>query len=131
MNGNGGLRCPVCQVRFRGAWECSRCGADLTALMLLAAHAYNLRQAAQQSLSSGDSHTALASVQAAQGLHSTAEGNLLQLVCAAAADALGGRGQGSGSKQRHPRANGLSTYVGPDGEQGPRNSFDNSQSSSC
>ena len=91
MNGNGGLRCPVCEVGFRGASECSRCGADLTALMLLAAHAYVLRQAAQQSLRTGNAHTALASVQAAQGLHSTPEGSLLQIVCAAAANAFCGK----------------------------------------
>ena len=91
MNGNGGLRCPVCEVGFRGASECSRCGADLTALMLLAAHAYVLRQSAQQSLRTGNGRTALASVQAAQGLHSTPEGDLLQIVCAAAANAFCGK----------------------------------------
>ena len=99
MNGNGGLRCPVCEVGFRGTRECSRCGADLTPLMLLAAHAYVLRQAAQQSLGSGDARTALVSVQAAQGLHSTPNGHLLQFICAAAANTCGG-GQGSGSRPR-------------------------------
>jgi queuine/archaeosine tRNA-ribosyltransferase len=44
------VRCPVCQARFRGTAEWSRCGAELTALMLLAAHVYVLRQAARQSL---------------------------------------------------------------------------------
>jgi hypothetical protein len=90
VNGNVGLRCPVCQARFRGAAECSRCGADLTALMLLAAHAYVLRQSARESLRSGDACTALASARAAQGLHSTPEANLLLFVCAVAADALAG-----------------------------------------
>lgn len=94
MNGNGGFRCPVCEVAFRGASECSRCGADLTALMLLAAHAYVLRQAAQQSLRTGNARTALASVQAAQGLHSTPKGDLLQIVCAAAANAFCGKNAG-------------------------------------
>ena len=28
--------CPVCQARFRGAAECSRCGADLTAITRMA-----------------------------------------------------------------------------------------------
>jgi hypothetical protein len=81
MSGENGLCCPVCKARFRGAGECSRCGADLTALMLLAAHAYALRQAARQALESGDAQTALASARAAQGLHSTAEGWLLQFAC--------------------------------------------------
>lgn len=84
MSGESGLCCPVCKARFRGAAECSRCGADLTALMLLAAHAHALRQAARQALRSGDARTALASARAAQGLHSTAEGGLLQSACALA-----------------------------------------------
>jgi len=81
MSGENELCCPVCKARFRGAGECSRCGADLTVLMLLAAHAYALRQAARQALESGDAQTALASARAAQGLHSTAEGWLLQFAC--------------------------------------------------
>jgi len=81
MSGENGLCCPVCKARFRGAGGCSRCGADLTALMLLAAHAYALRQAARQALESGDAQTALVSARAAQGLHSTAEGWLLQFAC--------------------------------------------------
>jgi hypothetical protein len=86
MKDESGLCCPVCKARFRGATECSRCGADLTALMLLAAHAYTLRQVARQALKSGDAQTAQATVQAAQGLHSTAEGGLLQFACAFAAN---------------------------------------------
>jgi hypothetical protein len=46
--------CPVCRARFRGLSQCSRCGDDLTAPMLLAAHAYILRQAAGQSLRQSD-----------------------------------------------------------------------------
>jgi hypothetical protein len=76
--------CPVCRARFRGSSLCSRCGADLTALMLLAAHAYVLRQSARQSLREGDCRAALASSQAAQRLHSTSEGSLLSLICASA-----------------------------------------------
>ncbi|MHB8304095.1 MAG: hypothetical protein ACYDC6_14955 [Acidobacteriaceae bacterium] len=68
MNGNGDLRCPVCQARFRGATECSRCGADLTALMRIAAHAYVLRHAARQALLLGDFRAAMATVQKAQDL---------------------------------------------------------------
>ena len=81
MTGERGLCCPVCKARFRGAAECSRCGADLTAQMLLVAQAYALREGARQALRSGDARNALASVRAAQGLHSTAEGDLLQSVC--------------------------------------------------
>jgi 2-keto-3-deoxy-galactonokinase len=81
MTGERGLCCPVCKARFRGAAECSRCGADLTALMLLVAQAYALRQAARQTLRSGAAQNALASARAAQSLHSTAEGDVLQSVC--------------------------------------------------
>lgn len=47
-------RCPVCTARFRGTAACSRCGADLTPLMRLAAEAYRLRRAARQAVFSGD-----------------------------------------------------------------------------
>jgi len=79
----GQLSCPVCRARFRGSVECSRCGADLIALMLLVAQAYQLRQTARRLLKQGNSRLAQASVQAAQRLHSTAEGRLLELICAA------------------------------------------------
>ena len=78
------LVCPVCGARFRGTADCSRCGADLVALMLLVAQAYRLRQTARHSLRQGNFQVALASVQAAQRLHSTAEGNLLGMICTAA-----------------------------------------------
>jgi hypothetical protein len=55
--------------------------------MLLAAHAYVLRQAARQSLAQGDRQAALASAQSAQRLCSTAEGRLLEIVCAALCNA--------------------------------------------
>lgn len=73
--------CPVCRARFRGSSQCSRCGADLAALMLVVAHAYRLRQTARQSLLRGDLDTALIAVREAQQLHATAEGSLLGFVC--------------------------------------------------
>jgi hypothetical protein len=85
--------CPVCRARFRGASQCSRCGADLIALMLLAAHAYVMRQAARQSLRQGDFQAALDSAQAAQRLHSTAKGSLLSVICSAVANPLSGQPQ--------------------------------------
>jgi hypothetical protein len=88
MNDLRGSSCPVCRARFRGSSQCSRCGADLTALMLLVAHAYVLRQAARQSLRQGDWQAALDSTQAAQRLHSTPEGSLLSNVCNTAAALL-------------------------------------------
>src|SRR5260370_38789891 len=77
-------RCPVCQARFRGEAICSRCGADLTPLMLLVTRAYSLRQAARQALQAGDEQAALAAAEAAQDLHATSQGSLLQIVCTAA-----------------------------------------------
>ena len=81
MNDEGGLFCPVCRARFRETGQCPRCGADLTPLMLLAAHAYALRHLARQALKSGDALAALESARAAQSLHSTSEGGHLQLIC--------------------------------------------------
>jgi hypothetical protein len=75
--------CPVCQARFRGASRCSRCGADLSVLMSLASQAFVLRRAARQSLRQADNRAAAASVQAAQQLHATPEGNLLTWICLA------------------------------------------------
>jgi predicted amidophosphoribosyltransferase len=46
--------CPVCRARFRGARECSRCGADLTVVMTLAASAWRLRRAAREAVAAGD-----------------------------------------------------------------------------
>ena len=80
-----GGRCPVCQARFRGASVCSRCGATLRPLLLLAAHAYRLRQAAREALRNADLRSAVALCRAAQGLHTTPEGTLLTAACARAA----------------------------------------------
>ena len=87
------VSCPVCRARFRGSSQGSRCGGDLTALKLLAAHAYLMRQAARQSLRQGDWQAALDSAQAAQRLHSTAEGSLLRVICTTAANPLSGQPQ--------------------------------------
>ena len=84
----GPALCPVCRAHFRGSLHCSRCGADLSPLMGLAAQAYTLRKAARQLLKQGDGRAAMASVQAAQRLHRTPEGSLLNVVCIAAANAL-------------------------------------------
>ena len=44
------LRCPVCRAKFRGTRQCSRCGADLTAIMVLSARAQGYRANAKKSL---------------------------------------------------------------------------------
>jgi hypothetical protein len=88
VSGNGfqpepALRCPVCQARFRESSECYRCGANLMPLMLLVAHAYSHREAARRSLRTGNIESALADAQAAQKLHPTPQGRILEMVCAA------------------------------------------------
>ena len=66
--------CPVCRARFRGTRECSRCGADLTVLMGLAASAWRLRQAARRALLEGDPGRAHALVSQAQKICRTPGG---------------------------------------------------------
>ena len=88
MSGNGfqpepTLRCPVCHARFRDSSACYRCGASLMPLMLLVAHSYSHREAARRSLRTGNVERALADAQAAQKLHPTPQGRILEMVCAA------------------------------------------------
>ena len=73
-------RCPVCQARFRGARICSRCGADLEPLMVLAVEAWQLRQAARQALDGGDVERALKLAGEAQGIQGTQSGEALRLL---------------------------------------------------
>lgn len=68
------LRCPVCTARFRGSRLCSRCGADLSSLMTLAAQAWALRESARYSIRSGDYQTAVTCAAQAQTIHATNEG---------------------------------------------------------
>ena len=75
-------RCPVCQARFRGARICSRCGADLEPLMVLAVEAWQLRQAARQALDGGDVERALKLAGEAQGIQGTQSGEALRLLSA-------------------------------------------------
>ena len=71
------LHCPVCQARFRRSEECPRCGADLSALMGLAAEAFRLRRAARGALRAGDVGLAHSLSSRARSLHSTSRGERL------------------------------------------------------
>src|SRR5580693_5768160 len=73
-------RCPVCQARFRGARICSRCGADLEPLMRLTVKAWQLRQAARQTLEAGGVEWALKLATEAQGIQATGSGEALRLL---------------------------------------------------
>jgi hypothetical protein len=61
---------------------CSRCGADLTPLMLLAGRAWHLRQSARQALGASNAEEALAAAMAAENAHHTRAGALLRAIAA-------------------------------------------------
>ena len=66
--------CPVCGAGFRRAVTCSRCGADLTPLMVLISRAWRLRTRARRALSRGHIARALQIAQESQRLHATDTG---------------------------------------------------------
>lgn len=70
-------RCPVCQARFRGQRDCTRCGADLTALMRLAGLSWLARRAARAALRAGDLDAARRLAARAQRLCDTPAGQSL------------------------------------------------------
>jgi hypothetical protein len=72
--------CPVCQARFRGSTECSRCGADLGTIMSLAASAWRMRDAARQALAGGEAARARALAAQAQEICWTTAGRDLEMV---------------------------------------------------
>ena len=72
--------CPVCQARFRGSRLCSRCGADLGPLMLLAVRAWRLREEAREALTRGELAEGRRLASAAQALHHTSRGASLALL---------------------------------------------------
>ena len=87
-------RCPVCQARFRGARTCSRCGADLTPLLLLTVRAWQLREQARERIAAGAVEEAAATARNAQALVSTPEGgSLLALARWLHASATAGAGE--------------------------------------
>ena len=73
------LVCPVCQARFRSQRRCSRCGADLSPLMVLAAKAFFLRQAGRTALLQGCYDSAQKCARESQSLRATAAGHRLSL----------------------------------------------------
>jgi hypothetical protein len=78
--------CPVCQARFRGTIECSRCGVDLKTLMGLMANAWRLRQAARQAITDGDPVRARALAWEAQQICHTPVGGHLEALSSWLAD---------------------------------------------
>lgn len=73
-------RCPVCQARFRGARVCSRCGADLEPLMILAVKSWRLREAARSAIGAGRFEQAFQLAAEAQEAQRTPTGESLRVV---------------------------------------------------
>lgn len=73
-------QCPVCKARFRAQRQCSRCGADLSRLMLVVASAYQLRCQAGQALRETRYRAAYELSTKAQDLHHTTLGQKMMLV---------------------------------------------------
>ena len=83
MNINGSSsRCPVCRAKFRGTRQCSRCGADLTELMILSVRAQHCRVNARKSLFALNFEKAHKLAAAAQREHATESGRKLLLLTA-------------------------------------------------
>ena len=76
------MRCPVCRAKFRGTRQCSRCGADLTGLMILSARARHNRIKARKSLLALNFEKAHKLAAAAQREHATEMGRKLLLLTA-------------------------------------------------
>jgi len=79
INGSSS-RCPVCRAKFRGTRQCSRCGADLTGLMILSASAQHRRVNARKSLRALEFEKAYEFAAAAQKEHATETGRKLLLL---------------------------------------------------
>ena len=73
-------QCPVCRARFRGVRVCSRCGADLEPLMVLATTAWRLRERARHALATGEFECAFQLAMRAQEVQRTPTGETLVLL---------------------------------------------------
>ena len=94
------LRCPTCRTPWRGVTLCPRCGSDLTAIMRVAAKAWELREAVRAALCAGDRPAeALGLARAACRLHTTRQG---QRLLALALVAAGHMAEGSKLMEQPP-----------------------------
>lgn len=80
MDIKGSLRCPVCRAKFRGTRECSRCGADLSGIMMLSAGAQLHRTDARKSIYTLNFEKARDLAERAQKEHATETGRRLLLL---------------------------------------------------
>jgi hypothetical protein len=80
------FRCPTCRAPWRGVTICPRCGSDLTAIMRVAAKAWELREAARAALCAGDRPAyTLDLARAACRLHTTPQSQCLLALALVAA----------------------------------------------
>ena len=82
MGIQGSSRCPVCRAKFRGTRECSRCGADLSGIMMLLARAQLYRADARKSIYGLNFEKARDLAARAQKEHATDTGRRLLLLTA-------------------------------------------------
>jgi hypothetical protein len=75
-------RCPVCRAKFRGTRECSRCGADLSGIMMLSAGAQLHRADVRKSIYALNFEKARDLAARAQKEHATETGRRLLLLTA-------------------------------------------------
>jgi len=80
MDIKGTSRCPVCRAKFRGTRECSRCGADLSGIMMLSARAQRYRADARKSIYALNFEKARDFAARAQKEHATETGRRLFLL---------------------------------------------------
>ncbi len=80
MGIKGSSRCPVCRAKFRGTRQCSRCGADLSGIMMLSASAQLYRADARKSIYALNFEKARDLVARAQKEHATETGRRLLLL---------------------------------------------------
>jgi predicted amidophosphoribosyltransferase len=73
-------RCPVCRAKFRDTRQCSRCGADLTGIMVISARAQRYRATARKLLYALNFEKAHELAAAAQREHATETGRKLLLL---------------------------------------------------
>ncbi|MGD9289341.1 MAG: hypothetical protein PVG74_17115 [Desulfobacterales bacterium] len=80
MGIQGSSRCPVCRAKFRGTRGCSRCGADLSGIMMLSARAQLRRADARKSIYALNFEKARDIAAKAQSEHATETGRRLLLL---------------------------------------------------
>ncbi len=80
-------RCPACRCPVRTKPQCTRCGADLTRLLLIQIAAWRARNRARQAILSGSWREAQIQASESLTLHATPDGRRLLAIATLAAGA--------------------------------------------